>query len=148
MLAMPWEAMPWDAGLAILGVYSILRARKGRRLGGIRGTGTPVNHPSTIRRSPAEATSRPGILKKSIPKSWSKLDRLLNSKVLPKAFKNDSQNLQKIIGISMQVSIELLIRFCIDFWSLLQPAEPRFNFYLQHFCGVQYFPRSWGSTKK
>ena len=29
MLAMPWEAMPWDAGLAILGVYRILRARKG-----------------------------------------------------------------------------------------------------------------------
>ena len=50
MLAMPWEAMPWDAGLAILGVYRILRARKGRRLGGIRGTGTPAAGASTIRR--------------------------------------------------------------------------------------------------
>ena len=52
MLAMPWEAMPWDAGLAILGVYRILRARKGRRLGGIRGTGTCVAGAPTIRQSP------------------------------------------------------------------------------------------------
>ena len=53
MLGMPWEAMPWDAGLAILGVYRILRARKGRRLGGIRGTGTPAAGASTARRSRA-----------------------------------------------------------------------------------------------
>ena len=53
MLAMPWEAMPWDAGLAILGVYRILRARKGRRLGGIRGTGTCVAGAPTARQSRA-----------------------------------------------------------------------------------------------
>ena len=69
MLAMPWEAMPWDAGLAILGVYTILRARKGRRLGGIRGTGTCAAGAPTARRRHVEAEPRPGILQKSIPKS-------------------------------------------------------------------------------
>ena len=45
-------AMLWDAGLAILGVYRILRARKGRRLGGIRGTGSCVSVAPTARQSP------------------------------------------------------------------------------------------------
>ena len=115
MLAMPWEAMPWDAGLAILGVYRILRARKGRRLGGIRGTGTCASGAPTIRRRRAEATSRPVILQKSIPKSRSNLERLLEAKMIQKASKNDSQNLQKIIEIAMRFSIEFLIRFCIEF---------------------------------
>ena len=60
-------AMLWDAGLAILGVYRILRARKGRRPGGIRRTGTCVAGAPTTRRRRVEAAPRPGILQKSIP---------------------------------------------------------------------------------
>ena len=107
--------MPWDAGLAILGVYRILRARKGRRLGGIRGTGTCASVAPTARRRRAEAASRPVILQKSIPKSRSNLERLLEAKMLQKASENEPQNLQKIIEIAMRFSIEFLIRFCIEF---------------------------------
>ena len=39
----------------------------------------------------------------------------------------------------MQVSIKFLIRFGIEFWSLLQSAEPRFNCYLQLFVGCSIF---------
>ena len=93
MLAMPWEAMPWDAGLAILGVYRILRARKGRRLGGIRGTGTCAAGAPTARRRRVEAAPRPVILQKSIPKSRSNLERLLEAKMLAKASQNEPKNL-------------------------------------------------------
>ena len=68
--------------------------------------------------------------------------------MLPKASKNDPQNLQKIIEIAMQVSIEFFIRFCIEFYLFLQSTEPRFSCYLQHVRGVQHFSRSWRSTKK
>ena len=91
--------MPWDAGLAILGVYRILRARKGRRLGGEPRHRDPrsmrVDDSPTIRRRSAEATPRSGILQKSIPKSRSNLEPLLEAKMLPKASQNDSQNLNK-----------------------------------------------------
>ena len=115
MLAMPWKAMPWDAGLAILGVYRILRARKGRRPGGIRRTGTCVAGASTTRRRRVDAPPRSVILQKSVPKSRSNLERLLEAKMLQKASKNDPQNFQKIIEIAMRFSIEFLIRFCIEF---------------------------------
>ena len=140
--------MPWDAGLAILSVYRILRARKGRRLGGIRGTGTPANHPPTIRRSPAEATPRPGILQKSIPKSRSNLERLLAAKMHPKASQNETKNLLKIIEKSIQFSTEFLVPFCIDVSSFCSRPDPLFCCYLQHFRGVQHFSRTWKVLKK
>ena len=102
-------------GLRSYAFIGSLRARKGRRPGGIRRTGTCAAGASTARRRSAEAASRPVILQKSIPKSRSNLEPLLEAKMPPKTSQNEPKNLQKIIEKSMQFSTECLVPFCIDF---------------------------------
>ena len=116
--------------------------RHQREMAAALGGSAALGRPSQARRWHAEATSRPRILQKSIPKSWSILERLLEAKMLPKTSQNDPQNHQKFIENAMQFSIEFFVRFSIDFCSFSQSPDLRFHWYLQHFRGVQQFSRS------
>ena len=151
MRAMPWEAMPWDAGLAILGVYRILRARTGPRLGGSAAPGLPpqarrrsADDPSTARRSHV-ASRNPT---KEHPKITIEFGTAFGSQNAPKSLPTRAQKPPKKSSKS-QCSFRL--SFCpilYRFVLLFAAARPTILLLFTALSWGAAFSRSWKSTNK